>query len=139
MRVFNAVSNAELIAGRKELQGVIFLFADIGTERAGAGDGEVGGDSSGGGGGEELMTLEAEISELQRENARVESQMLRLKSDINAMETHLSHGDRVCYDMNAKPYFNKYAKICVVEIRRVLLMDREAGVAVTEMVEWVNS
>lgn len=45
--------------------------------------------------GEDLMTLEQEITELQRENARVESQMMRLKSDINAMETHLSHGDRV--------------------------------------------
>ncbi|XP_026742834.1 myelin transcription factor 1 isoform X2 [Trichoplusia ni] len=43
---------------------------------------------------EDLMTLEQEITELQRENARVESQMMRLKSDINAMETHLSHGDR---------------------------------------------
>jgi predicted nucleic acid-binding Zn-ribbon protein len=47
------------------------------------------------GNGEDLMTLEQEITELQRENARVESQMMRLKSDINAMETHLSHGERV--------------------------------------------
>lgn len=45
--------------------------------------------------GEDLMTLEAEISELQRENARVESQMLKLKSDINAMENHLTHGEKV--------------------------------------------
>lgn len=50
----------------------------------------------GSGNGEDLITLEAEISELQRENARVESQMLKLKSDINAMESHLSHGDKVC-------------------------------------------
>lgn len=47
------------------------------------------------GGGEDLMTLEQEITELQRENAKVESQMMRLKSDINAMETHLSQGERV--------------------------------------------
>lgn len=47
------------------------------------------------GNGEDLMTLEAEISELQRENARVESQMLRLKNDITAMESHLSHGEKV--------------------------------------------
>lgn len=47
------------------------------------------------GGGEDLMTLEQEITELQRENAKVESQMIRLKSDINAMETHLSQGERV--------------------------------------------
>lgn len=47
------------------------------------------------GNGEDLMSLEQEITELQRENARVESQMMRLKSDINAMETHLSHGERV--------------------------------------------
>ncbi|XP_059469607.1 uncharacterized protein LOC132193168 isoform X2 [Neocloeon triangulifer] len=45
-------------------------------------------------GGEDLMTLEAEISELQRENARVESQMLRLRSDITAMEAHLRSGDK---------------------------------------------
>lgn len=45
--------------------------------------------------GEELVSLEAEITELQRENARVENQMLRLKSDINAMESHLNHNDRV--------------------------------------------
>lgn len=52
-------------------------------------------DVEGNGGGEDLYTLEAEISELQRENARVESQMLRLKTDINAMEAHLRHGDKV--------------------------------------------
>jgi hypothetical protein len=45
--------------------------------------------------GEDLMTLEAEISELQRENARVESQMLRLRSDISVMEAHLRTGDKV--------------------------------------------
>lgn len=45
--------------------------------------------------GEDLVTLEAEITELQRENARVESQMIKLKSDINAIETHLTHGERV--------------------------------------------
>lgn len=49
------------------------------------------------GNGEDLMTLEAEISELQRENARVESQMLKLKSDINAMESHLSQGEKVSF------------------------------------------
>lgn len=48
----------------------------------------------------DLMTLEAEISELQRENARVESQMLRLKTDISAMESHLNHGERVCFAIN---------------------------------------
>lgn len=44
---------------------------------------------------DDLSTLDAEITELHRENARVESQMIRLKSDINAMETHITHGDRV--------------------------------------------
>lgn len=48
-----------------------------------------------GNGGEDLFTLDAEITELQRENARVESQMLRLKTDINAMEAHLRLGDKV--------------------------------------------
>ncbi|XP_055549354.1 uncharacterized protein LOC129732466 isoform X2 [Wyeomyia smithii] len=45
-------------------------------------------------GGEDLLSLEAEISELHRENARVESQMLRLKTDINAIESQLSSTDR---------------------------------------------
>ncbi|KAK6626057.1 hypothetical protein RUM43_006361 [Polyplax serrata] len=45
-------------------------------------------------GGEDLITLEAEISELQRENARVESQMMRLRTDISAMEAHLRQGDK---------------------------------------------
>lgn len=42
-------------------------------------------------GGDNLNSLDAEISELQRENARVESQMLRLRTDISAMEAHLRH------------------------------------------------
>lgn len=45
--------------------------------------------------GEDLYTLEAEITELQRENARVESQVLRLRSDITAMENQLKQGDKV--------------------------------------------
>ncbi|XP_055844060.1 uncharacterized protein DDB_G0283357 isoform X3 [Episyrphus balteatus] len=49
---------------------------------------------------EDLTTLEAEISELQRENARVESQMLRLKSDINAMESQLNTSDREASPLN---------------------------------------
>lgn len=44
-----------------------------------------------GAGGEDLNVLDAEITELQRENARVESQMLRLRTDITAMEAHLRH------------------------------------------------
>lgn len=47
------------------------------------------------GNGEELMNLEAEITELQRENARVHSQMIKLRSNINAVESHLSHGEKV--------------------------------------------
>lgn len=54
--------------------------------------------------GEDLITLEAEITELQRENARVESQMMRLKSDINAMESHLSHGERVNINLSVWNY-----------------------------------
>lgn len=41
--------------------------------------------------GEDLYSLEADIAELQRENARVESQLLRVKTDI----AHLKHGDKV--------------------------------------------
>ncbi|KAK7873481.1 hypothetical protein R5R35_011826 [Gryllus longicercus] len=63
----------------------------------GGGPGGLGGGPAANGGAgstEDLMTLEAEISELQRENARVESQMLRLRTDITAMEAHLRHGDK---------------------------------------------
>ncbi|KAG5878993.1 hypothetical protein JTB14_026797 [Gonioctena quinquepunctata] len=52
--------------------------------------------------GEDLITLEAEISELQRENARVESQMIRLKSDINAMENHLGHSEKETQALNQR-------------------------------------
>ena len=52
-------------------------------------------------GGEDLITLEAEITELQRENARVESQMLKLRTDITAMEAHLRHGDKVSMHKNS--------------------------------------
>ncbi|XP_058063842.1 myelin transcription factor 1-like [Anopheles bellator] len=59
------------------------------------GDGVCAGPVTGSGStGEDLLSLEAEISELQRENARVESQMLRLKTDISAMESHLGNTDR---------------------------------------------
>lgn len=54
--------------------------------------------------GEEMMTLEAEISELQRENARVESQMLKLKSDITAMETQLDHSDQSAERVRSSMY-----------------------------------
>ncbi|XP_039292249.1 uncharacterized protein LOC111049000 isoform X3 [Nilaparvata lugens] len=55
----------------------------------------VGGGGAGGpGGGEDLYSLEAEITHLQRENAKVESQMMRLKTDISAMEAHLRHGEK---------------------------------------------
>lgn len=61
----------------------------------GTGQGNSSGSGTAGAGGEDLYTLEAEITELQRENARVESQVLRLRSDITAMENQLKHGDKV--------------------------------------------
>ena len=57
-------------------------------------------------GGEDLITLEAEITELQRENARVESQMLKLRTDITAMEAHLRHGDKVSIHKNSQVLFD---------------------------------
>lgn len=56
--------------------------------------------------GEDLITLEAEITELQRENARVESQMLKLRTDITAMEAHLRHGDKVSIHKNSRVLFD---------------------------------
>lgn len=61
----------------------------------GAGQGSTSGNIVPGGQGEDLYTLEAEITELQRENARVESQVMRLRSEVTAMENHLKQGDKV--------------------------------------------
>ncbi|XP_065084489.1 suppression of tumorigenicity 18 protein-like isoform X1 [Ochlerotatus camptorhynchus] len=47
----------------------------------------------GSGGNEDILTLDEEICELKRENARVELQMLRLKSNINAMESQLNNNE----------------------------------------------
>ncbi|XP_055625192.1 trithorax group protein osa-like isoform X2 [Toxorhynchites rutilus septentrionalis] len=45
------------------------------------------------GGPEDMLALDEEITELKRENARVELQMLRLKSNINAMESQLNNNE----------------------------------------------
>lgn len=59
------------------------------------GQGNSSGSGTAGAQSEDLYTLEAEITELQRENARVESQVLRLRSDITAMENQLKQGEKV--------------------------------------------
>lgn len=61
----------------------------------GTGQGNTSGSGTATGQSEDLYTLEAEITELQRENARVESQVLRLRSDITAMENQLKQGEKV--------------------------------------------
>lgn len=53
--------------------------------------------------GDALNNLEAEISELQRENARVECQMLRLRTDITAMEAHLRHDKVINLNLIPRP------------------------------------
>lgn len=75
----------------------------------GPGQGSIGGNGPAGcgGQGEDLYTLEAEITELQRENARVESQVMRLRSDIASMENQLKHGDKVRY--YAQPVFRLFS------------------------------
>ncbi|XP_012057465.1 PREDICTED: mucin-12 [Atta cephalotes] len=60
----------------------------------GTGQGNSSGSGTAGVQSEDLYTLEAEITELQRENARVESQVLRLRSDITAMENQLKQGEK---------------------------------------------
>ncbi|XP_076761137.1 uncharacterized protein LOC143429396 isoform X3 [Xylocopa sonorina] len=60
----------------------------------GTGQGNTSGSGAASGQSEDLYTLEAEITELQRENARVESQVLRLRSDITAMENQLKQGEK---------------------------------------------
>ncbi|XP_049543661.1 trithorax group protein osa-like [Anopheles darlingi] len=50
---------------------------------------------------EDILTLDEEITELKRENARVELQMLRLKSNINAMESQLNNNNSSSSNSNS--------------------------------------
>lgn len=47
------------------------------------------------GGGENFSSNATDVTDLQREKAQVELQMLRLKSNINAIEFQLNHNERV--------------------------------------------
>lgn len=44
---------------------------------------------------EDLLSLEAKITELEQENACAEIKMLQLQGKINAMEGNFSHGEEV--------------------------------------------
>jgi len=86
----------------------------------------------GSGGGEDLITLEAEISELQRENARVESQMLRLKTDITAMEAHLRQGDKETQQItqrsnNLNEYYESLRNNVITLLEHVRIPNSAAG------------
>ena len=43
----------------------------------------------------EMMSLEDEISHLQKENSRIESQLSRMKGDVNSAETEAVTEDKV--------------------------------------------
>ena len=43
----------------------------------------------------EMMSLEDEISHLQKENSRIESQLSRMKGDVNSAETEAVSEDKV--------------------------------------------
>lgn len=47
--------------------------------------------------GENFSSNATDVSDLQREKAQVELQMLRLKSNINAIEFQLNHNERVSF------------------------------------------
>lgn len=51
--------------------------------------------NGGGSGGENFSSNATDVTDLQREKAQVELQMLRLKSNINAIEFQLNHNERV--------------------------------------------
>lgn len=76
--------------------------------------------------GEDMYTLEAEITELQRENARVESQVLRLRSDITAMENQLKHGDKVSCSVDKRPSAG-YRNIFNTNHQSVILCKKSGG------------
>lgn len=46
---------------------------------------------------ETFSTTTTDVTDLQREKAQVELQMLRLKSNINAIEYQLNHNERVSF------------------------------------------
>lgn len=48
--------------------------------------------------GENFSAGATDVNDLQREKAQVELQMLRLKSNINAIEFQLNHNERVSFN-----------------------------------------
>ena len=46
-------------------------------------------------GGGDMMSLDEEISHLQKENSQVDSQLHRMKSDVGGMETEAASDDKV--------------------------------------------
>ena len=46
-------------------------------------------------GGADMMSLDEEISHLQKENSQVDSQLHRMKSDVGGMETEAASDDKV--------------------------------------------
>lgn len=52
------------------------------------------GSATNGVGGENFSSNATDVTDLQREKAQVELQMLRLKSNINAIEFQLNHNER---------------------------------------------
>uniref|UniRef100_A0AAG5DQX0 Myelin transcription factor 1 domain-containing protein n=1 Tax=Anopheles atroparvus TaxID=41427 RepID=A0AAG5DQX0_ANOAO len=74
-------------AGPERIGGATPVTAVTSDSSSSAGTGTGSADS----GTEDILALDEEITELKRENARVEMQMLRLKSNINAMESQLNN------------------------------------------------
>lgn len=62
----------------------------------------------GGGGGENFSSNATDVTDLQREKAQVELQMLRLKSNINAIEFQLNHNERVSHIFSNFFYSNSF-------------------------------
>jgi len=101
----------------------------------GTGQGNSSGSGTAGAQSEDLYTLEAEITELQRENARVESQVLRLRSDITAMENQLKQGEKVSGRARSVAYRASKRQRSMVERERdssssasiVIVITRDVG------------
>lgn len=49
---------------------------------------------------------ESDVTDLQREKAQVELQMLRLKTNINAIEFQLNHNERVSFSLYLPKFVN---------------------------------
>ena len=73
-----------------------------------------------------MMSLDEEISHLQKENSQVDSQLHRMKSDVGGMETEAASDDKVLGVTTVKTkikYFHCFKEAAEIKRRNAKLSD----------------